>query len=138
MKYYIIPKADVQVEIESKDKENAMEVFALKMSLDMNEYFDAVSEDELVTYKINRTLAEDKEHFMKFAVDELLENFTDLDDGEPSFNEDEATEIAAIAWGLWCGDTKGGEGLTQVECIEEAVDIWDKEQMEKENEKEDK
>ncbi len=138
MRYFIIPKADVQIEVEGNNKTNAREAFVRKMSLDMNKYFDVVSEDEFVMYKIKRTLAEDKKHFMAFAVDELLENFTDLDDGEPSFNEDEAMEIAAIAWKLRCGDVKGGEGKTEVECIEEAVDIWDKEQMEKENEKEDK
>ena len=138
MRYFIIPKADVQIEVEGNNKTNAREAFVRKMSLDMNKYFDVVREDDLVLYQTKRNLAESKRHFMEFAIDTLLKDFTDLDDGEPSFNEDEATEIAAIAWGLWCGDTKGGEGLTQGECIEEAIDIWDKEQMEKENEKEDK
>ena len=49
-KFYVIPKVEIAMEIEKnksvRTKNDAMQYFADFMSLDMNEYFDAVTEEE--------------------------------------------------------------------------------------------
>lgn len=47
-KYYIVPKNNLAIEISAAhDKCEAMEIFANSMSLDMNDYFAVVTEEEM-------------------------------------------------------------------------------------------
>lgn len=123
-KYIIVPKKGIEFEVEGKDAADALVNFATCMDSDIGIYFEAIKADEIESYKLHQDLEEQKRMYLEFAEDVLLEDFEN-EDGEPSFTEEEVKEIAEITWELYCGDRKGGEGLTEYECIEKAVDIWE-------------
>ena len=55
MKYLIIPKNEVAMEINAKNKEDAIAAFAALMDYDMNTYFQVVTEDEYDEYLDRRS-----------------------------------------------------------------------------------
>jgi len=120
MKYYIVPKNEIAMEINAnimkcESAADAMSFFAINMDSDMNTYFEAVSENDWAMYQLKRTQTEEKRIFLEFAEDVLEEDFDDIE-------EDDIPALAEYAWELYCGERKGGEGLTEYECIEKAVD----------------
>lgn len=119
-KYYIIPKANWEDTVEANSAEEAIVNFATSMDMDMNIYFDVVSEEDYYCYKLKRSLEEDKMQYVEFATEILLDDFC-----EYHFNKEEANALAEDAWSLYCGDKKGAEGFTEYECIEKAVDDWE-------------
>lgn len=90
MKYYIVPKDDIAMEINAdimncKNKDDAMAIFAINMDSDMNCYFKAVTEDEYKQlqkekrYKAYREQelefrAEDAENCMIDSIDYYIED----------------------------------------------------------------
>lgn len=117
-KYYIIPTTEISHIInKAESAEDAMEKFALEMDFDMNTYFRAVTEDEYK--KIIKRKQEDtvKNSFTEWAEEVVLEDFDEYD-----FTEQKAREIAERAWEVNCE----GRGLTEYECIEEAIDEYKK------------
>lgn len=121
-KFYIIPKANWEDTIEANSAEEAIVNFATSMDMDMNIYFDAVSEEDYYVYKLKRDIAEQKRQYLEFATDILESDFDELE-----ANDEEIKEIAQSAYEFYCGIKKGGEGYTEYECIELAVDEWEKE-----------
>lgn len=120
MKYYIIPKADWKEIVEANSEGEAIGKFATTMDMDMNIYFDVVSKKDYELYLLKRDIEESiRSRFIDFATDALIDDF--------EFDEEEVRDLAESAWDLYCGNTKGGEGLTQYKCIEKAVDDHKKE-----------
>lgn len=110
-KYYIIPHSLTPVfEIEANSPEEAMEEFAIQMDLDMNAYFKAVD-----AYGINSVeLNESKRQYINWAMEVLSDDF-EVED------EDVARDAAEWAWDKYTD----GDGYTEYECIEMAVDEFD-------------
>lgn len=120
--YYIIPKANWQETVEANSAEEAIVNFATSMDMDMNIYFDVVSKEDYESYKLKRDLEESKRQFLEFAEEVLEDDFDELD-----ADDKEVSNIAEYAWDLYCGNRKGGEGLTEYECIELAISRWEEE-----------
>ena len=121
-KFLIIPVDDIAMEINAKDKEEALIEFAMKMDLDMHQYFRAVTEDEYELIKMERNIEGSHEQFIDYATDVALDDFY-VDDLEA------AGVIAERAWDIW----SDGETPSQYECIERAVREYEEEQEEDEN-----
>ena len=118
MKYYIIPKYNFEETVNATTAAEAIETFATTMEMDMNIYFDVVSEDEYFDYKLGRDLAEQRRMHIEFATDEL-------EDWDHNFSDEDIEEIAEESWEYYCGNKKGADGFTQYECIEKAVEDFD-------------
>ena len=114
-KYYIIPKASWKEAVEANSAGEAIEKFATTMDMDMNIYFDVVNGEDY-------ELEERRLQFMDFGIDVLYSDFC-----LNGYNEEEAEELIDAAWDLYCGNAKGGEGLTQYECIEKIVNRYETE-----------
>lgn len=117
MKYYIIPKNEIAMEIEEINKDEAMATFAYKMDLDMGRYFRAVTEEEYLTIKRERNLKGAHDQFIDWAHDVLLEDFDEYE-----FDKETVDDLANDAWDINCE----GDGYTEYECIQEAVDRYEK------------
>lgn len=122
MKYYIIPKSNFMENVEATSAEEAIVKFATTMDLDMNIYFDVVSEEEYPSYKIEHDLCEQRRMHIEFAIGELEEWYND----DCNFSDEDITQIAEDSWDYYCGHKKGADGFTQYECIEKAVDEFEK------------
>ena len=118
MKYYIIPKEEIVATIDSANAGDAIIEFATKMDSDMNIYFRAVTEEEYKEIRSDRNFEGAHEQFVEWAVDVLFEDFSEYD-----FDEEEVEDLAEYAWDINCE----GDGLTEYECIERAVDEWERE-----------
>ena len=107
-KYYIIPVSSFEEEIEASSPEEAMEKFAWQMDSDMNNYFKAVTKEELEEIHYNED-AEAHERFVTaFMKNTFMEDFGITD-------EEDAQGLAELAYDLYCE----GDGKTEYECIEE-------------------
>ena len=126
MKYYIIPKEEIAMEIEDANVKNnidAMMHFANYMSLDMDEYFKAVTEEEYDKIKKERDFDAVHSQFVNWAKDVIEEDFDDYE-----FDEETISELAEDAWYINCDC----EGYTEYECIEAAIEEYEKMQEEDE------
>ena len=116
MKYYIIPKEEIAMEIEDANVKNnidAMQHFANYMSLDMNDYFKAVTEEEYIRIKEDRDFEEHHRQFVDWAKEVIEEDFWEYE-----FDEENIADLAEDAWDINCS----GKGYTQYECIEAAIE----------------
>ena len=116
-KYYIIPKNEIAFIVHSGNADHAMECFAWAMDSDMNRYFRAVTEEEYEEIKRERNLKGAHDQFIDWAHDVLQEDFDDYE-----FDNETVDELAEDAWDINCE----GEGYTEYECIQEAVDRYRK------------
>ena len=117
-KYYIIPTTEIAHIInKAESSEDAMDKFALEMDFDLNTYFRAVTEEEYQMTLKKRNDEIVRNRFIEWAEEVILEDFDEYD-----FTEQEAREIAERAWEVNCE----GRGLTEYECIEEAIDEYKK------------
>jgi len=116
-KYYIIPKDEIAFIVHSGNADHAMECFAWAMDSDMNRYFRAVTEEEYEEIKRERNLKGAHDQFIDWAHDVLQEDFDDYE-----FDKGTVDELAEDAWDINCE----GEGYTEYECIQEAVDRYRK------------
>jgi len=116
-KYYIIPKNEIAFIVHSGNADHAMECFAWAMDSDMNRYFRAVTEEEYEEIKRERNLKGAHDQFIDWAHDVLQEDFDDYE-----FDKETVDELAEDAWDINCE----GEGYTEYECIQEAVDRYRK------------
>ena len=126
MKYYIIPKEEIAMEIEDANVKNnidAMMHFANYMSLDMDEYFKAVTEEEFTRIKEDRDFEGSHRQFVDWAKEVIEEDFDDYE-----FDEETIADLAEDAWNINCD----GKGYTQYECIETAIEEYEKMQEEDE------
>lgn len=126
MKYYIIPKVEIAMEIEDANVKNnidAMMHFANYMSLDMNDYFKAVTEEEFIRIKKERDFEGSHRKFVDWAKEVIEEDFDDYE-----FDEETIADLAENAWDINCD----GEGYTEYECIEAAIEEYEKMQEEDE------
>ena len=117
-KYLIIPKNDVAMEVHSSNPEDAMSCFAWAVDFDMSAYFRAVTEEEYNEIKEKKLWEARKKTQVDFYISELEMNFDEV-------AEEDINEIAERAWEMYCG--KEGEGLTEYETLEKAVDEYEKE-----------
>ena len=118
MKYYIIPTADIAMEVETADKYAAMDEFALKMDSDMNAYFRAVTEKEYKKIKQEREWEAKKNVQVDFYIEELRDNF--------DVPEEEINDVAEQAYEIYC---EAGHGEyctveTEYDALERAYDEW--------------
>lgn len=129
-KYFIIPKDDVAMEIHSANPEDAMSCFAWAMDSDMNTYFRAVTEEEYEEIKDKKLWEARKKTQVDFYIDELEDNF--------DIPEEDIPEVAERAYECYCKSGSPGygwaEGLTEYEALEMAVDEWEEENGEDEEE----
>lgn len=117
-KFYIIPKEEVVMEVHSGNAADAMSCFAWTMDTDMNNYFRAVTEEEYLEIKRKRNLKGAYDQFIDWAYDVLQEDFDEYE-----FSEETVGDLAEDAWDINCE----GDGYTEYECIQEAVDRYIKE-----------
>lgn len=117
-KYYIIPKEDVVMKVHSANADDAMSCFAWSMESDMNAYFRAVTEEEYLNIKRERNLKGAHDQFIDWAHEVLQEDFDEYE-----FDEETVDDLADDAWDINCE----GDGYTEYECIQEAVDRYIKE-----------
>jgi len=111
MKYYIIPKVDIAMEINAdimncNNKADAMTIFAINMDSDMNQYFKAVTEEEYENMKNDKDFGTYKRTVIDFMRDVALDNFY--------IPEADANDVAYDAYEKFC---EGKESLTQYECV---------------------
>lgn len=107
-KYIIVTRDWNSDSITADNKEEAMDMFVAKMNMDMNTYFEVVPEDEYNSYISNKNYEASKKCTIEFMTDELVSVF--------SLDEDDAEDVAAIAYEFYCK----GDGRTEYECIEDA------------------
>lgn len=124
MKYFIVPKKGIKFEVEGMDAVDALVTFATFMDMDMGMYFEAIPENEIDDYNRSRELEEQKKFYCEWAEDVLLD-VVDTKTGEVCYTEDNAKEIAEMAWALHCDEIEGGDGLTDYECIAKAMNMWE-------------
>ena len=133
MKYYIIPTCDIATEVDAKDMYDAMDTFALTMDFDMNTYFRAVTEEEYEEIKDKKLWEARKKTQVDFYIDELEDNF--------DVPEDQIPEVAERAYECYCKSGSPGygwaEGLTEYEALEMAVNEWEEENGEEDEEEDD-
>ena len=115
MKFYIVPNSSYAMEMDCKDKIEAMETFATKMELDMNTYFKAVTEEEFLDMETERDWDGSKNVFIEFAKETLEDDF--------GLDPDAAGKVAGVAYEVYCE----GNGQTEYEAIEEAYERFEKE-----------
>lgn len=106
MKYFIVPKQNIQFEMSGKNKADALAAFAASMDSDMNQYFDVLTEKELEKRK-EETMSHN-EFVINFMKNELISSF--------GYDEETAREVAERAYDIYCE----GNGETEYECIEKA------------------
>lgn len=117
-KYYIIPKEEIAFIVHSGNAADAMSCFAWAMDSDMNRYFRAVTEEEYIDIKRERNLKGAHDQFIDWANEVLQEDFDEYE-----FDEETIDDLAEDAWDINCE----GDGYTEYECIQEAVDRYMKE-----------
>lgn len=113
-KYYIVPRKAFIEELEATNPTNAMIEFATKMDMDMNIYFQAVTEEEYHEMRFVEDLEASARMTKGFMKDELLNTF--------GLGEKDAADVADEAYELYCK----GDGRTEYECIEDAYDEFAK------------
>ena len=125
-KYYIIPNGkDVVAEIDAPDAEGAMNDFAISMDMDMNAYFKAVTEQEYDEWRKEQDSEAHERHVTAFMTNVAVNDF--------GYNEEDAAYIGGRAYSIYCE----GNGQTEYECIEQAVEEYEEEYGgDKEGEKE--
>lgn len=106
-KYFIIPKKSFEEEIMAENADEAMCNFAFQMDTDMNNYFMAVTEEELK--KIRWEEATDSVGTIAFMMDEMMSQY--------GIDEATAQAYAEEAFALYLK----GNGETQYECIEKII-----------------
>ena len=109
-KYYIIPREAFIEELEATNPADAMIIFATKMDMDMNIYFQAVTEEEYHKMRYVADLEASARVTKVFMKDELLSTF--------GLGEEDAADVADEAYEMYCK----GDGRTEYECIEDAYD----------------
>ena len=117
-KYYIIPREEIAFVVHSGNADDAMSCIAWAMDSDMNKYFRAVTEEEYLDIKRERNLKGAHDQFIDWAHDVLQEDFDEYE-----FDKETADDLAEDAWDINCE----GNGYTEYECIQEAVDKYMKE-----------
>lgn len=124
-KYYIIPTDEIAMEINASDDTEAMDEFALKMDFDMNVYFKAVTEEEYAKIKRDRDFQGAHDQFIRFANDVLHDDFDYYE-----FDEETIDDLAEDAWDINCR----GDGYTEYECIEKAIEEYEEDEDEDDEE----
>lgn len=122
-KYYIIPKDEIALEINMPcvdTPEKAMMVFANNMSMDMNEYFVAVTEKGYEEYKAEQRAVAAREAKIEFYEYELSKNF--------DVEEKDITDIAEKAYEIYCnaGSYPYCDVETEYDALTKAVDEFEK------------
>ena len=82
MKYYIIPKVDIAMEINAdimncNNKADAMTIFAINMDSDMNQYFKAVTEGEYKQLQEEKRYKAYKEQELEFRTEDAKAHMYD-------------------------------------------------------------
>lgn len=109
-KYLIVPKLET-IEIEAKDKEDAMKKFAEQMD-GSSKYFSKYFRVEDPKNYEGLLLEASKIQFIEWARDVLEEDFA-----YEEIPEEDIPDIAENAWAIYTR----GNGQTEYESIEEAV-----------------
>ncbi len=125
-KYYIIPNGkDVIAEIDAPDAEGAMDDFAISMDMDMNAYFKAVTEQEYDEWRREQDSEAHERYVTDFMASVAANDF--------GYDEEDAACIGVKAYSIYCE----GDGQTEYECVEQAVEEFEEEYgSSKEGEKE--
>lgn len=123
-KYYIIPKDEIALEINMPcvdTPEKAMMVFANNMSMDMNEYFVAVTEKGYEEYKAKQRAVAAREAQIEFYEDELMESFNEV-------SEVNIHDVAKRAYEIYCksGSYPYCDIETEYDALMKAVDEFKK------------
>ncbi len=111
MKYFIVPREFID-EIECDNAQEAMEIFATTMDMDMNIYFKAVSEEQYRIDSLKKEMKTVKDNIVSFMSSELESQY--------GMKMDEAEEAAEEAYKLYLQ----GDGRTQYECIQDTYEAW--------------
>ncbi len=111
MKFFIIPREFIH-EIECDNAQEAMEIFATTMDLDMNIYFKAVSEEQYRIVNLQKEMEAVKNNIVGFMSSEFESQY--------GLEMDEAEEAAEEAYNLYVQ----GNGQTQYECIQDTYEAW--------------
>ena len=115
-KYYIIPNGkDIIAQIDAPDAEGAMADFVISMDTDMSAYFRAVTEQEYDEWRREQ----DSEAHERFVIDFM----TSVAANDFGYNEADAACIGGKAYSIYCE----GNGQTEYECIEQAVEEYEEE-----------
>ncbi len=115
-KYYIIPNGkDVIAQIDAPDAEEAMNDFAISMDMDINAYFKAVTEQEYNEWRGKQDSEAHERHIIAFMTGVAAEDF--------GYNEEDAAYIGARAYSIYCE----GDGQTEYECVEQAIEEYEEE-----------
>lgn len=82
MKYYIIPKVDIAMEINAdimncNNKADAMTIFAINMDSDMNQYFKAVTEGEYKQLQEEKRYKAYKKQELEFRTEDAKNHMED-------------------------------------------------------------
>ncbi len=120
MKYRIIPKnlEDFDITIEGESTEDAMANFAAAMNSDMNEYFQAVTEERYLEIHQNMIA----KHHKQFVKNWMAGIFVD----DYGIDEESAKNLATMAYDKY---SSGKLDLTEYGCIEATYDEEKKEQL---------
>lgn len=115
-KYYIIPNGkDIIAEIDAPDAEGAMNDFAISMDTDINAYFKAVTEQEYDEWRRKQDSEAHERHVTAFMTSVAANDF--------GYNEEDAACIGVKAYLIYCE----GNGQTEYECVEQAVEEYEEE-----------
>lgn len=113
-KYYIIPVSDTAPYMFAWNKEEALDLF--EELVDIKHGFKAVTEEEYISFLQDRSRKLEKKAHIDFFTGELMSSF--------GYEKAEAETIAERAEEIYSG--KEGEGLTEYEALEKAVDEFKK------------
>ena len=118
MKYYIIPKDEIVMELDATNADEAVIDFATKMDMDMNQYFRAVTEEEYEQIKSQRLIDSDRESKISFYTEELEENF--------DVPEEDIPDVAENAYDIYCDAGHGAycDVETEYDALMRAYDEW--------------
>lgn len=114
-KYCIIPIADKAAEVYAENAEDALVSFATDMDSDMHMYFRAVTEEEHLRICNERRIREHTAFVTDWMKNTILEDFEEI----PA---EEAQGCAELAFEIYCR----GDGDTEYEAVEKAVEEWQK------------
>ena len=117
MKYLIVPKDEVAMEINARNKEDAIVAFAGLMDFDMHTYFDVLTEEEYEEAKRKKEMEITKNSLIDFYLGELGSSYYDI------VALDDMQDVADRAYEAYShiGKYPFPENATEYECLEWAV-----------------
>lgn len=124
MTYYIIPREEIAMELNANNADEAMETFAIKMDLNMNTYFRAVTEDEYAAIAKEKRWAARCASQIDFYISELEDN-----DEFDEISEDDIREVAENAYEIYCnaGSYPYCDIATEYDALYRAYEEYQKE-----------